>query len=74
VARSDRRGDVMLWGAMGLGLGLLAGFALAEAVGGRSDLGRPAPEDRLPGEQEGAAPADEPRPSFGGLELADQSA
>lgn len=33
MRRSERRDDLMLWGAMGLGVGLLAGFALAEAVG-----------------------------------------
>ena len=33
MARSERRDDLMLWGTMGLGVGLLAGFALAEVVG-----------------------------------------
>ena len=30
---TDRNGDLLLWAAMGLGVGVLAGFALAEAVG-----------------------------------------
>ncbi len=64
----------MLWGAMGLGVGLLVGFALAEAMGGRSALGRRGPEGGIPGEQEGATPADEPPLPYGALELADQSA
>jgi hypothetical protein len=59
---------------MGLGIGLLAGFALAEVGGARSALGPSRSEDRIPGEQEGAAPIDEPLLSFGELELADQSA
>lgn len=33
MRRSERQGGLMVWGAMGLGLGLLAGFVLAEAVG-----------------------------------------
>jgi hypothetical protein len=60
----------MLWGAMGLGVGLLAGFALAEVMGGRSALRRHGPEERLPGEQEGEAPAE----GHADLILADQSA
>ena len=30
---TDRNGDLLVWAAMGLGVGVLAGFALAEAVG-----------------------------------------
>ena len=30
---SERNGDLLVWAAMGLGVGILAGFALAEAVG-----------------------------------------
>ena len=33
VRRSERQGEWVTWAAMGLGVGLLAGFALAEAVG-----------------------------------------
>ena len=33
MRRSERQGDLMIWGALGLSVGLLAGFALAEAVG-----------------------------------------
>ena len=33
VRRSERQGAWVTWAAMGLGVGLLAGFALAEAVG-----------------------------------------
>lgn len=29
----ERNGDLMMWAAAGLGIGVLAGFALAEAVG-----------------------------------------
>lgn len=29
----ERKGDLLMWAAAGLGLGVLAGFALAEAVG-----------------------------------------
>lgn len=33
VARSERRGEWVTWAALGLGMGIVAGFALAEAVG-----------------------------------------
>ena len=33
VARSERRGEWATWAALGLGVGILAGFALAETVG-----------------------------------------
>lgn len=33
VRRSERQGEWVTWAAMGLGVGLLAGFALAEVVG-----------------------------------------
>jgi hypothetical protein len=73
VARSERRDGLLAWGAMGLGLGLLTGFVLAEAVGGKAALGGRAPLDRIPGEQEGAT-LDEELPSMVALELVDRSA
>lgn len=33
MRRSERQGEWVTWAAMGLGVGILAGFALAEAVG-----------------------------------------
>ena len=33
MRRAERQGDLVVWGTMGLGVGLLAGFVLAEAVG-----------------------------------------
>ena len=33
MRRTERRGELAVWAAMGLGVGLVAGFALAEAVG-----------------------------------------
>ena len=33
VARSERRGEWVTWAALGLGMGIVAGFALAETVG-----------------------------------------
>ncbi|HET7041403.1 MAG TPA: hypothetical protein VFI13_05275, partial [Gemmatimonadales bacterium] len=33
MRRSERQGAWATWAAMGLGVGILAGFALAEAVG-----------------------------------------
>jgi hypothetical protein len=33
VARSERRGEWVTWAALGLGVGIVAGFALAETVG-----------------------------------------
>lgn len=55
MRRSERQGDQMVWGAMGLGLGLLAGFVLAEAVGA-VDRGRLARAVR----RIGSAPASTP--------------
>ena len=33
MSGSERKGGLLVWGALGLGVGVLAGFALAEAVG-----------------------------------------
>jgi hypothetical protein len=33
VSGPERKGGLLIWGALGLGAGILAGFALAEAVG-----------------------------------------
>jgi hypothetical protein len=33
VSGSERKGGLLVWGALGLGFGVVAGFALAEAVG-----------------------------------------
>ena len=73
MARSERQGDLLLWGGVGLGVGLLAGFVLAELVGGRAALASQAPEGGIPGEQEGTAP-DGSDPGYPDLTLADQSA
>lgn len=58
VARSERRGEWVTWAALGLGVGIVAGFALAESVGrvDRKRLARAA--HRL-----GAAPPPLPLPA-----------
>ena len=65
MARSERRDGLVVWGAMGLGLGLLTGFVLAEVVGkvDKKRLGRvmarlgvgPAPAPLSPGKAARAA-------------------
>lgn len=58
VARSERRGEWVTWAAVGLGVGIVAGFALAETVG-RVDRKRVA---RAVGRL-GAAPPPAPLPA-----------
>jgi hypothetical protein len=58
VARSERRGEWVTWAALGLGVGIVAGFALAETVG-RVDRERLVSAAR----RLGATPPHDPRPA-----------
>ena len=80
VARSERRGEWVTWAALGLGMGIVAGFALAETMGrvdrkrvtravgrlAQTPAARPLPADRA---AEAAAVALARAPGLAGLDL-----